>query len=91
MSNNVPNLDAMSEDELMAFWNRFHRASRKDAEWLVGDRRKGFTLLAAALANYACNKAVAMKCRLNGNILGAQCYEHVAQLCYERLPEDLRW
>lgn len=89
--NTVPNFDAMPEDELRAFWSKYHRASRKDAEALVGDRRKGFTTIAAALANYAINKATAMSCREKGNITAAQVYEHSCDLCYERIPEDLRW
>ncbi len=91
MANTIPNFDAMEQDELWAFWKRYTRASRKDAAELVGDRRAGFTKVAATLANYACNKAVAMKCRLDGKIDGALCYEHAADLAYERLPADLRW
>lgn len=89
--NTVPNLDCMPEDDLRAFWSKYHRASRKDAEALVGDRRKGFTTVAAALANYAINKAVAMGCREKGDIKGAEIYEHSCNLCYRRIPEDLRW
>jgi len=88
---NVPNLDAMDQDELWDFWKKFHRPSRKDAAWLVGDRRPGYTNFASTLANYACNKAVAMKCRLDGNIQGAECYESAAEICYKELPEDLKW
>lgn len=88
---NVPNFDAMTETELMAFWKRYHRATRKDAEQLVGDRRKGFTVIAAMLANYACNKSVAMKCRLDGRITAALVYEDICEKIYERLPDDLKW
>lgn len=87
----VPNFDGMTRDELMGFWARYHRASRADAERLVGDRRKGFTVLAADLANYACNKAVAMRCRAEGEIETANGYERIADNIYNRLPDDLRW
>lgn len=88
----VPNLDdGLTQKELMLFWKRYSRASRADAERLIGDRRKGFTSIAATLANYACNKAVAMTCRLKGDINAASTYEQHAELCYERLPADLRW
>ncbi len=87
----IPNFDAMTQEELMTFWSRYHRATRKDAEALVGDRRKGFTVIAAQLANYACNKAVAMSCRLRGDIQAAQVYEHATDLCYNALPQDLKW
>lgn len=87
----VPNFDAMAEDELMAFWKRYHRPSRQDAQALVGDRRKGFTTIASMLANYACNKAVAMGCRKRGDIQSALCYEMHCDMIYARLPADLRW
>ena len=86
----VPNLDGMTHDDLMAFWKRYHRASRKDAVALVGPR-KGFTVLAAKLANYACNKAVAMTCREKGDILAASNYEAYADRIYDELPEDCKW
>lgn len=88
---NVPNLDAMPEDELMAFWSRYARPSRKDAEELIGDRRKGFTTLSGRLAGYASNKATAITCRLRGDIQAAQVYEGICDAIYERIPEDLRW
>jgi pseudouridine-5'-phosphate glycosidase len=91
MANTIPNFDAMTQKDLMAFWSKYHRASRKDAEALVGDRRKGFTTIAATLANYACNKACAMGLRVKGEIERAQTYEHACDLSYNRLPEDLRW
>lgn len=89
--NQIPNFDAMPESELMDFWSRYHRPTRKDAEALIGDRRKGFTTIAATLASYACNKAVAMGCRAKGDIQAAEVYEHACELSYQRLPEDLRW
>lgn len=89
--NKIPNLDAMGHDELWAFYQEYKLATRKQAEALVGDRRKGFTVIAHTLANYACNKAVAISCRLKGDITAAQCYEHAADRSYNRLPEDLKW
>lgn len=84
----APRFGTMSQEELMTFWGRYHRATRKDAEALVG-RRPGFTVLAAKLANYACNRAVALSCRESGNIPGALVYEHAMGLILEGLPEDL--
>jgi hypothetical protein len=89
--NNVPNFDAMSKDELMAFWKRYHRPTRKDAEALIGDRRKGFTTLCGALAAYACDKAVAMMCRARGDIAAALVYEEHLDIRYAELPEDIKW
>lgn len=89
--NNVPNLDAMSADDLWAFWQRYARPSRKDAAALIGDRRRGYTTLCGALAGYASNKATAMRCRESGDITAAQCYEAIADRIYSELPDDLRW
>lgn len=86
----IEKLDKMSHDELWDFWKRYNRASRKDAEALVGDRRKGYTTIAATFASYACNRAVAMKCREEGNETSASVYDHAMKLALERLPEDLR-
>ncbi len=91
MSNNIPNFDAMSANELMSFWARYSRPTRKDAAALIGDKRPGYTTICGTLAAYACNKAVAMKCRLDGDIQGAQIYELHCDQTYDRLPEDLRW
>jgi hypothetical protein len=87
---NVPNLAAMSHDDLMAFWSRYHRATRKDAAELIGDCRKGYTSLAGTLANLACNMAVAMSCRAKGDRDGAAIYDYSVALCFDRLPEDIR-
>jgi hypothetical protein len=87
----VPNFDAMTREELMQFWQRYHRPSRRDAAALVGDRRAGYTNIASSLASYACNKAVAIRCREEGNISSAACYEQHADMIYQRLPADLRW
>lgn len=88
---NVPNLDAMTDSDLMAFWKRYSRPSRKDAEELIGDRRKGFTTIAGRLAGYAANKATAMTCRARGDIQAASVYECICDSIYERIPEDIRW
>lgn len=88
----VPNLDALSHNELTAFWVRHQGGrSRKEAEFLVGDRRKGYTIIAAQLANYAINKATAIDCRLRGDTQAALVYEQICDLIYERLPRDVRW
>lgn len=88
---NVPNLDSMSEKELMAFWMKYqNHQKRTDAKALVGDR-KGYTRLAAQLGAYAINKATAMGCRLKGDISAALVYEQICDNIYKKLPADLRW
>ena len=91
MESKIPNFDAMTHDELMNFWSRYHRPTRKDAEELLGGKRKGYTNIVATLANYACNKAVAISCRLRGDIQAAMIYEGACELSYDRLPKDLHW
>ncbi len=87
----VPNLDAMSEDELMAFWMRYqNRQRRKDAFALVGGG-PNYTNWAARLGGYAANKATAMSCRKRGDIQAALIYEKICDLIYDKLPDALRW
>lgn len=89
--NTVPNLDAMSNDELGKFWSKYSRCTRKDAAALIGDRRTGYVKLASALANYAINKATAQTCRARGDIQAAQVYETTCDRIHDELPHDLRW
>ena len=85
------NFDAMSEDDLMGFWLKYSRTSRAQAAELIGDRRKGFTVVAKQLANYASNKATAMACRVRGDIRAALVYEQICDSIYNHLPKDVRW
>lgn len=87
---NVPNLDAMTPDDLWEFSTKYSRAGRSACEALVG-KRTGYTVIAHRLANYACNKAVAMRCRLRGDISAAMMYETICDGIYVKLPEDCRW
>ena len=89
--NTIPNFDGMTSAELMAFWKKYTRPTRKDAAALIGDTRKGYTTLAARCAAYAVNKATAMTCREAGKISSAQAYESICEQLYNKLPEDLRW
>jgi len=91
MNNNVPNLDAMSSDELMEFWKTFHRPTRKQASWLVGGTGKGYTTAAMSLAAYAASKATAQMCRERDDITGAQIYEIICKDIYKRLPASVKW
>lgn len=86
----VPNLDAMTTQELWDFWGTYNRPKRSKAVELVGPR-KGFTVLCGKLAGYASNKATAQTCRLKGDIAAAQVYESICERIYEELPEDCRW
>lgn len=87
----VPNLDDMTHEDITHFALVYQRPSRKDAQRLIGDRRKGFTTLCGSLSGYAWNKATAMTCRMKGDIQAALVYEQICESIYNRLPEDLRW
>lgn len=87
---NVPNFDAMNEKELSSFWDKYHRASRKDAAALVGDRPRCVNI-AATLAAYALDRGCAMGLRLEGEIARAMTYEESMELRYKSLPVDIRW
>ena len=90
-STNIPNLDAMNDADLMAFWMRYqNRQTRKDAAALVG-RRPRYTIIAADLGAYAANKATAITCRLRGDIQAALVYERICDIIYSDLPSDCRW
>lgn len=85
---NVPNLDAMSADELMSFWARHQRGRGRKKLGLYGP---GSVNTTGDLACYALNKAVAMRCRLEGNIETALMYEGIADRIYQRLPDTVKW
>lgn len=86
----LPNFDSMTETELWTFWQEWHIATRAKAVALVGVRQSA-PKLAQSLANYAYNKACAMKCRIKGDITQALNYESICDMIYQRLPADLRW
>lgn len=89
--NTIPNLDAMTADELMSFWGRYRFGERAACAELIGDKRKGYTLLAGNLGAYAINKATAMACRVRGDIPAALIYEKICDHIYDDLPDDCRW
>jgi hypothetical protein len=87
----IPNLDTMEEKELREFWKKYHRASRKDAAALIGDKHIECVSYAATLAAYAMDRVCAMGLRLEGKVAEAMTYEHSMELRLARIPDDLRW
>lgn len=84
------NIDLRQVD-LMEFWARYTRPTRKDAEALVGDRRKGYIGISATLASYACNLHVAYNCQVKSHDRhGVDVYLHSVDRCWEDLPQDMR-
>ena len=89
METNVPNLDAMGPDDLMKFSARHQNGY--NARDLFPELGRGTQRATWDLANYAGNKATAMRCRLYGDIQAATMYEGIADRIYEELPPFARW
>lgn len=85
----VPNLDAQTPDELLAFWSKHQRG--RQYKTLAPNGGRGTKLATEALANYASNKATAMQCRVRGDIPGALMYESICERIYKQLPEWAQW
>jgi hypothetical protein len=86
---NIPNFAGMSVDQLMKFWFRYSRATRKDAVALVGARPM-YTRVTKDLANYASNRATMLSCRRQGDSHGADMYRGIAHRIWTQLPIDVR-
>jgi len=87
--NNVPNLDAMSSEDLMSFWMTYQRGRKYRSLFPNGGP---LTKTAARdLACYASNTATAKTLRLQGNIARAVVYEDIAERIYQRLPLFAKW
>lgn len=88
----APNLDAMSIEDLMSFWYETNSVRPVAvAKRLFGTASNGRTKATKLLGCYACNKATAMRCRLNGKINIALSYEDICDRIYEDLPAFARW
>lgn len=89
----LPDFSRMSSDELMAFWKRYTRPTRRDAAALIGDTRPGFTKVAHKLAAYASNLAThklypSAQVPLRNMRVGS--YLDIANDILGDLPEDIR-
>ena len=87
----MENLDAMTRTELWKLWTRTHCRPRIAARELFPMRQRGYVRTAESIGHYACNKSVAMDCRLRGDIQAALIYEHICENIYDRLPDYARW
>lgn len=86
----LPNFDAMTQEELRDFWGKWHVTTKKKAVVVTGERVDAKGIM-ETLACYAINKSCAMGLRLEGEIERAMKYEEACGLAYRRLPEDVRW
>lgn len=85
----VPNLDAMTAEDLHAFWEK-HQNGRKRAD-LFPTGIRGCRQATVDLANYAINKLTATKCREAGTIDVALNYERICDDIYKALPTWAKW
>lgn len=86
----LPNFDAMTQEELRGFWGKWHVTTKKKAIVVTGERKDARQVM-MTLACYALNKSCAIGLRLEGKIEQAQTYEQACEIHYEKLPEDVRW
>jgi hypothetical protein len=86
----LTNLEAMTQDELRAFWSKWHVTTKEEAGLFLGDRKDARKVM-ESLACYAINKSCAIGLRLEGKIESALTYEQACEIQYEKLPEDVRW
>jgi hypothetical protein len=85
----VPNLDAMTQVDLVAF--AVAHKGRSGARLLFPKGGRGTAVATTDLVNYAWNKATAMACRLRGDISNALLYEGICERIYAGLPKFARW
>ena len=91
MSNNVPNFDGMTQEEVWQWWTEHQHMTPTLAATIFPGRPKGYVRTARALASYAANKSVAMTQRIEGNIQRALEYEDRCDCIYNGLPPYARW
>lgn len=83
------NLDTMNHDELWEFFRK-HNCGRGSRS-LFKNGGRGTVAATLDLANYACNRAVAMRCRTNGDVASAKMYERICDRIYDGLPKWAKW
>ncbi len=87
------NLDCMTRDELMEFYQELNgKVPYTAARILFPSEPKNYTKTAVLLRCYAVNKALAMGLREDGiNISIALEYEAICDRIYKDLPEYAKW
>lgn len=92
VANHVPNLDAMTQDQLKGFIAMYRNPRPDEAVKLTGQAEPETAMeIAKLLAVYATNKAHAMESRLKGDIGDALRHEEECDKIYDRLPDSVRW
>ena len=91
MTNNTPNLDTLDADELWAIWQNTKTHPVKTARKWFPDRFQGYVTATRDIGHYACNKAIATKERLKGDIRNATYYDAICDRIYDRIPQQFLW
>lgn len=84
-------LESQDKDQLMVIYDTIRNNPVKVARQQFPKRPRGFVTVTKDLGHYACNRAVAINCRLKGEIQTAQIYETICDQIYDRLPQWARW
>jgi len=87
----LPNLDAMSDSELMSLWHATSIGGFTVARFLFPSRPKDYVRTTRSIGGWASNKATAMKCRASGDTHGEEIYGNIAASIYRDLPAYARW
>lgn len=92
VANHVPNLDAMTADQLRGFIHMYMNPRPDEAVKLTGQAEPETAMeIAKLLAVYANNKAHAVESRIKGDMGEALRHEEECDKIYERLPDELKW
>lgn len=87
--------DFWTQERLGAFWVKYHRSSKKNAEQLLGAWRPQYMKIAEKLAHYASSLSVSITCREKKTMAayGKACeanYQHACDRIFEELPHDIQ-
>lgn len=92
VDNHVPNLDAMTPDQLEGFVRMYMNPRPDEASRLTGQAEPETAMdIAKLLAVYANNKRKAMESRAKGEIGVALRHEDECDKLYDRLPDSVKW
>jgi hypothetical protein len=91
-ANNVPNMDSMTQDQLLGFVAMYKNPRPEESMNLTGIKNPEDAMdVARLLSFYASNKKKAMEDRLKGDMNSALAHEEECERIYERLPDEVKW
>lgn len=88
---NLSSIETLTPSQLWTLWGETHKPTPDQARRFFGCASKAHVKYLQSIADYACNKAVSMTHRAEGNVNAALPYERTMRICYMDLPEHLRW